>query len=124
MDDKLTERVIGAAYQVYNTLEFGFLESVYEKALSIELEKIGISHSLQQPIQVTYDNRIVGDFVADIVIESQLIVELKSVTQIAAAYEVQLVNYLTATGIDIGLLINFGPGKVDVRRKYRTYKSS
>ena len=71
---------------------------------------------------MTYDGQIVGDFVADILVEAELVVELKSVTRLAMAHEAQLVNYLAATRIDVGLLINFGPETVDVKRKYRTYK--
>ena len=124
MDDELTKQVIGASYQVHNELGFGFLESIYEKSLSIELSKIGISHAAQVPLQVTYDGQVVGNFIADMLIEHKLVVELKSVSKLTTAHEVQLVNYLAATGIDVGLLINFGPDKVEVRRKYRTYKSS
>ena len=123
MNDKLTEKVIGAAFKVHNELGFGFLESVYEKALAIELSKAGISYETQSAIKVFYDERIIGEFVCDMYVDGRLIVELKSVTQLATAHEVQLVNYLTATKIDIGLLINFGPSKVDVKRKYRTPKN-
>ena len=122
MNDPLTEQVIGAAFRVHNTFGFGFLESVYEKALSIELTSSGINHTTQAPIRVTYDGRIVGDFVADMLVMDRLIVELKSVAQLNTAHEVQLVNYLTATGIESGLLVNFGPTKVDLRRKFRTYR--
>lgn len=122
MNDPLTEQVIGAAFNVHNTLGFGFLESVYEKALSIELTKLGIVHSTQAPIQVTYEGQTIGDFITDMLVEDRLIVELKSVTQLATPHEVQLVNYLTATGVESGLLINFGPTKVEVRRKFRTYR--
>lgn len=122
MSDKLTQKVIGAAFAVHNTLGFGFLESVYEKSLAVELRRLGIVHQLQAPIHVRYEGEIVGDFVADILIEKTLIVELKSVAKLAPAHEVQLVNYLVATGIETGLLINFGANKVDVRRKFRTYR--
>ena len=124
MNDDLTKRVIGASYQVYNTLGSGFLESVYEKSLAIELNKLEIRHVTQAPLQVMYDGHIVGDFLADILIEGELVIELKAVAKLATAHEVQLVNYLAATGLDIGLLLNFGPDKVDVKRKYRTYKAS
>ena len=110
-----------AAFKVHNTLGFGFLESVYEKALSIELRKMSIAHDTQSPIRVFYDGDIVGDFVSDILVDRTFILELKSVRQPATAHEVQLVNYLTATNIETGLLINFGPENVDVRRTYRTY---
>ncbi len=122
MNDNLTEKVIGAAYQVHNNLGFGFLESVYENALSIELNKLNIQFETQAPVKVFYNSQVVGDFVCDLLVEKRLILELKSVTQLATAHEVQLVNYLNATKIDIGLLVNFGPSKVDVRRKFRVAK--
>ena len=119
--DDLTSSIIGCAYTVYNTLGFGFLESVYEKSLLIELNKQGIPVRSQEPIKVYYNDQIVGDFYADILVENQLIIELKSVAQLNAAHEVQLVNYLQATGIEDGLLINFSADKVEVKRKYATY---
>ena len=119
MNDELSQKVIGAAFNVHNQLGFGFLESVYEKALSIELHKLGIYHQLQSPIQVLYDDQIVGDFVCDVLVEGSLVLELKSVQKLSTAHEVQLVNYLNATRLDVGLLINFGPTKVEVKRKYR-----
>ncbi|MDZ4848161.1 MAG: GxxExxY protein [Pirellulaceae bacterium] len=122
MDDELTKKIIGAAYKVHNTLGFGFLETVYERSLTIELNRLDVAHAAQAPIQVRYEGEIVGNFIADMLIENQLIIEIKSVVQLNVAHEVQLVNYLAATGIEIGLLINFGPDKVEVRRKFRTYK--
>jgi GxxExxY protein len=98
---------------------FGFLESVYEKCLLIELHKADLNVESQKPITVFYDGEIVGDFVADIIVEDKIILELKSVRQVVTAHEVQLVNYLVATRKPIGLLINFGPAKVDIRRKVR-----
>ncbi len=124
MNDPRTEAIIGAAYKVHNTLGFGFLESVYEKALAIELRKLAVGYQLQHPIRVLYDGEIVGDFFADVYIGGELIVELKSVQSLSKEHEVQLVNYLVATGREVGLLINFGPKGVEVKRKYRTYKST
>jgi GxxExxY protein len=98
---------------------FGFVESVYEKCLLIELQKAGIQTQAQKLITVFYGDQIVGDFVVDMIIEDLVIVELKSVRRIVTAHEVQLVNYLTATYKDIGSLINFGPRKVEVKRKMR-----
>ncbi|MFC1758206.1 GxxExxY protein [Planctomycetota bacterium] len=118
MDDEVSEAVIGAAFAVHNQLGFGFLESVCQNALSIELTKNGIRHAQETPIRVWYDEHVVGEFKADFLVEDSLIVELKSVTEIAVAHEVQLVNYLAATRIEAGLLINFGPTKVDVKRKF------
>ena len=117
---ELTEKIIGCAYRVHGALGFGFLESVYQKALLIELQKAGMCASSQQPITVCYDAQIVGEFVADIVVEDIVIVELKSVRQLAPAHEAQLVNYLVATGKPVGLLLNFGENGVEVKRKVRT----
>lgn len=115
----LTEKIIGCAYRVYSTMGFGFLESVYEKCMLIELEKVGLKAQAQHPITVFYEGEIVGQFIADIIVEDSVIVELKSVRQLAVAHEVQLVNYLTATQKDVGLLINFGESRVEVKRKVR-----
>ncbi|MEZ6096362.1 MAG: GxxExxY protein [Pirellulaceae bacterium] len=121
--DELTQKIIGCAYQVYNNMGSGYLESVYEKCLMIELKKSGLCASSQKPIQVTYDGEIVGDFIADLVIEDTVIVELKAIRQLATLHEVQLVNYLTATNTEVGLLINFGPTRVEVKRKMKTLPS-
>ena len=116
---KLTEKIIGCAYRVYNRMGFGFLESVYEKCMLIELNKAGLNADSQKPIKVYYDNEVVGDFVADIIVNDTIILELKSVRRIIRAHEVQLVNYLVATRRPVGLLLNFGERKVDVKRKIR-----
>lgn len=117
--ENITEKIIGCAYQVYNRMGYGFLESVYEKCMLIELKKAGLKSEYQKPIIVYYDREVVGQFVADIFVEDTIIIELKSVKSIAKAHEVQLVNYLVATGKDVGLLINFGEQKVEVKRKVR-----
>jgi len=122
MNDQLSEKSIGACFKVYNTLGFGFLESVYEKALGVELATQGLQCATQVPIQVFYEGHNVGDFLADVVVEGQLILELKSVSQLLPVHEVQLVNYLKATNRESGLLINFGPDKVEVRRKFKNPK--
>jgi GxxExxY protein len=119
---ELTEKVIGAAYRVYNRMGYGFLESVYEKCLLIELRKAGLSFASQSMITVFYDEEIVGEFVADVIVEDTVIVELKSVRQIVRAHEVQLVNYLVATKKPVGLLINFGEEKVEIKRKVKDLK--
>ncbi|MEW6104102.1 MAG: GxxExxY protein [bacterium] len=116
---ELTKKIIGCAYRVYNTMGFGFLESVYEKCLLIELKRVGLKAESQKPIKVFYDGEIVGEFEADIIVEDVVILELKSVRRIAIAHELQLVNYLTATHKDVGLVINFGEKKVEVKRKVR-----
>ncbi len=118
--EDLTKKIIGCAYTVYNTMGFGFLESVYEKCLLIELHKAGLEAESQRPITVRYDGEVVGEFVADILVEETVIVELKSVRKLAAPHEIQLVNYLVATGKPVGLLLNFGEWKVEVKRKVRT----
>ena len=116
---EITEKIIGCAYRVYNKMGFGFLESVYEKCLLIELRKAGLKAIAQQAITVRYDGEIVGEFVADIVVEDTIILELKSVRRLVKAHEMQLVNYLVATGNPLGLLLNFGEIKVEVKRKLR-----
>jgi len=122
--DKLTERIIGCAYTVYNTLGAGFLESVYKNAMLIELNKAGLQAESEKPITVYYDDQIVGNFFADIVVNNEVIIELKAVEMISKAHEVQLVNYLNAVNKDIGLLINFGgTNGVKVKRKYKNYRT-
>jgi GxxExxY protein len=116
---ELTRKIIGCAYRVYNTMGSGFLESVYENCMLIELRKLGIEALNQHPITVKYDGLIVGEFAADLFVAGVVIVELKSVRTVLPVHEVQLVNYLKATGIDIGLLLNFGDKGVEVRRKVR-----
>ena len=118
----VTETIIGCAYRVYNKMGFGFLESVYEKCLLIELHKAGMDAEAQKPIVVYYDNEIVGEFVADIIVNNTIILELKSVRRVVKAHEVQLVNYLVATGKPIGLILNFGESKVEIKRKIKDLK--
>ena len=117
---ELIEKIIGCAYAVYNNMGFGFLESVYEKCLLIELEKAGLQAESQKPIDVLYEGQLVGQFVADIVVNDTVILELKSVRRIGTAHEVQLVNYLVATGKPVGLIVNFGEKKVEVKRRVRS----
>ena len=95
------------------------MESVYERCMLIELKKVGLYAKSQYPIKVVYENHIVGEFIADLIIEEAIIVELKAVSQLTKIHETQLVNYLVSTGKDIGLLINFGPDKVQIKRKIR-----
>ena len=117
--EELTEKIIGAAYRVYNRMGFGFLESVYEKCLMIELRKDGLRAESQKPVIVKYEDQVVGEFKADILVEDIIILELKSVRQITQAHEVQLVNHLVATGKPVGLILNFGEQKVEVKRKVK-----
>ena len=116
---ELTEAIIGCAYRVYNTMGHGFLESVYEKCLLIEFHKTGLRVESQKPIEVHYEGEVVGEFVADLLLEDEVIVELKAVRQLSPIHEAQLVNYLVATGKPVGLLLNFGETRVDVKRKIR-----
>jgi len=113
---ELTGKIIECAYRVHNTLGFGFLETVYQNSLIIELTKSGLNVEKEKPIKVLYENQIVGDYIADIIVEEKVILELKAVKELHATHEVQLVNYLKATGIGIGLLINFGES-VEIKRK-------
>jgi GxxExxY protein len=117
--EDITREIIGCVYKVYNTMGFGFLESVYEKCLVIELRRAGLKVEAQKPVPVRYAGRSVGDFTADLVVEETVIVELKSVQRLTKAHEIQLVNYLVATGLPVGLLVNFGEAKAEVRRKVR-----
>jgi len=118
---ELTEKIIGCAYLVYNNMGYGFLESVYEKCMLIELQKAGLKAEVQKPIKVYYDGEIVGDFFADVFVEDTVTIELKFVKRLAKAHEVQLVNYLVATGKDVGFLLNFGDRKFEVKRKVRDF---
>lgn len=120
-DDDLTHKIIGCAYKVHNALGQGFLEKVYENSLRIELEKLGLRVKQKEPINVTYDGRVVGVYYADLWVNDRVIIELKAVQTLVKQHEAQLVNYLAATGIDCGLLLNFGPS-VQVKRKFREYK--
>jgi GxxExxY protein len=115
----LTRRVIGAAHDVYRALGSGFLEEVYRKALLVELEALGIAAQKQAPIEVRYRGVVVGQYWADILAEDVLILELKAVEALHQIHEVQLVNYLRATRIELGLLINFGP-KLEIKRRILT----
>ena len=120
-DEDLTRKIIGCAYKVHNTLGPGFLEKVYENALRIELEKLGLEVKQQEPINVAYDGQVVGEYYADLWVDERVVIELKAAQTLVKQHEVQLVNYLAATGIDCGLLLNFGPS-VQVKRKFREYK--
>jgi len=114
---EITDRIIGAAYEVYNCLGSGFLESVYENALVLELSEVFDSVERQCPLVVIYKGHQLGRFEADVIVDRKVIVELKSIDTLQRVHEVQLMNYLKATGIEVGLLINFGPERLDIRRK-------
>jgi len=119
----LCGQIIGLAMKVHSTLGPGFLESVYQNALIWELRKAGIKAEAERPISVRYDGQIVGAFTADLFVSDSVIVELKASQSLAKAYEVQLVNYLTATGFDEGLLLNFGAERLEFKKKFRLPRS-
>lgn len=107
--------------KVHSILSPGFLESVYRNALAYELRKAGLTVELERPIDVGYDGVVVGKFITDLFVEGSVIVEMKATQALSAAHEVQVVNYLTATGVDVGLLLNFGAQSLEFKRKNRTY---
>ena len=120
--DEICYKIIGAAMAVHRHFGPGYLEEVYKNALMVELEAAGLRSEKEIPIAVAYKGVRVGDYRADIVVENCLILELKAVTVLNAAHEAQLVNYLSATGIDDGLLINFGATSLQHKHKYRVYR--
>jgi GxxExxY protein len=113
---EITSKIIQAFYKVYNTLGYGFLEKVYENAIRIEISKSGLHVEQQKNIKVYYDSEQVGDYYADLLVENLVIVELKAAETICDEHETQLLNYLKATDIEVGLLINFGK-KAEIKRK-------
>jgi len=117
-----TDLILSAFYNVYNTLGYGFLEKVYENALLIELKSMGLKAQRQVPIKVYYQEQQVGDYYADIIVEDQVIIELKAAEALCEEHEFQLINYLKATNIEVGLLLNFGK-KPQFSRKVFTNKS-
>ena len=112
---ELTGNIINAAHAVHNKLGYGFLEKVYHNSLLIELQERDLQVETQKPIKVYYNNQIVGDFFADLVVENKVIVEVKSYDKYLAVFEAQLLNYLKAADFKVGLIINFGPS-VQVKR--------
>ena len=123
VQDSLTEQVIGACFEVSNEMGAGFLESVYEKALMISLRIRGLKAERQVPVKVFYQEEVVGDFFADIIVEGTLIVELKVVKSLAPEHLAQGINYLKATGLNTALLVNFGNKKVEYRRLNNQFKN-
>ena len=115
----ITEKIIGCAFKVYNQMGCGFLESVYEKCMIIELKKSGLTVESQKQIKVHCEDQLVGEFIADLLVEDKIIVELKSVRKLNQAHEAQLVNYLVSTEKPVGLSLNFGDKEVEARRKVR-----
>jgi GxxExxY protein len=122
LHQELTSKIISCFYKVYNTLGFGFLEKVYENAMWIELNEIGLLTERQKPISVFYNEKLVGEYFADLIVESKVIIELKAAETLIEEHELQLINYLKATDIEVGLLLNFGK-KPEVRRKIFSNKN-
>ncbi len=112
----VSEKVIGCAYEVGNVLGSGFLESVYENALSVELANRAIAHQRQVPVDVEYKGNLVGRYQPDFLVEERLVVEIKALRELAGQNHAQLLNYLKATGFQVGLLVNFGSPRVQVKR--------
>ena len=120
----LSEKVIKCAFEVSNVLGVGFLEAVYENALCFELKNQGICFERQKPVEVSYRDRIVGNYVTDLLIENKLLIELKALSQITNQHEAQVMNYLKATGLKVGLLLNFGTPRLGIRRLVWQYKET
>lgn len=116
LHENITKKIIEAYYKVYNSLGYGFLEKVYENALKIELERLNLKVNQQKNIKVFYDQFEVGDYFADLIVEDLVIVELKAAESLCDEHEAQLINYLKATNLEVGLLLNFGK-KAEFKRK-------
>ena len=108
LHEEITESIIKSYYKVYNKLGYGFLEKVYENSMAFELRKAGLEVKCQHPISVLYENEIVGEYFADIIVNDVVVIELKATKEISEENECQLINYLKATNIELGLLMNFG----------------
>ena len=117
-EDNITRKIIGCAFAVHNILGAGFIEKVYENSLAIELKKSGMNVQSQVSIPVFYENVEVGNYYADLIVNQEIILEIKAVDYLNKQHEIQLVNYLTGTGYNMGLLINFG-SSVFIKRKYK-----
>jgi len=119
VDDGLTGQIIQACFEVSNELGAGFLESVYERAMIVALAQKGLTVSAQVPLKAKFRNVVVGDYFADLIVENKVIVELKAVSRILPEHKAQVINYLTATEVDLGLLINFGTPRAEYFRLHR-----
>lgn len=117
---EITEAVIGCAFEVIKALGSGFLESVYEKALLLALNQKGLSAVAQQPLRVLFRGENVGEFFADLLVEGKVLVELKAVKALAPEHQAQLINYLNAGGIEVGLLINFGNPRLEIKHCFKS----
>ncbi|MCK4448504.1 MAG: GxxExxY protein [Candidatus Marinimicrobia bacterium] len=114
--EEITDKIIKVFYKVYNTLGYGFLEKVYERAMIIEFNKMGLKYNNQYPVKVYYKEEIVGDYVADFIVEEKIIVEIKAIKELSKQDENQLLNYITSTDKEVGLLLNYGK-KPEIKRK-------
>jgi len=123
VNDELSGVIIKAAYNVHNALGAGFLEKVYRNAMFVELRILGLEVKVEYPVNVVYKDVLVGEYFTDLFVEDSIILELKAVENLQPIHEVQLVNYLQATGVETGLLINFG-SSVTVKKKFRVYKNT
>lgn len=121
MEDNISKRVIGCAFTVSNQLGAGFLENVYENALALELRDQHIEFEQQKSLKVYYREVAIGHYVADLVIAQRLIIEIKALSAITSIHEAQLMNYLQATGITVGLLLNFGTPRLGVKRIVKSH---
>lgn len=113
---ELTKKILEVAFKVHNTLGAGFLEKVYENALGMEFKNRGIPFEQQKSLLVRYNGAVVGDYAADLVVEGKVILELKTVQTLDSVHEAQLLNYLRATGLQVGLLLNFAKPKLEYKR--------
>lgn len=114
--EDITGEIIGSAFEVYKKLGYGFLEKVYERALVVELKERSINFEVQKPIRISYKGQNVGDYIADLLVDEKVIVELKVEKEYNPRHEAQLINYLKATNLKVGLLINFGHDKCKPKR--------
>ena len=117
MYEELSGKILNAYFNVLKILGTGYLESVYENAMCIELDELGIPYVRQKQLSVVYKGRLIGEFVADMVVDDKIILELKAVSKLVPAHSAQLINYLTITKLKVGLLLNFGEGR-DYKRLY------
>lgn len=113
----ITDKILTCVHQVFDTLGSGFSEKLYENALVLELKVVGLDVRQQYPIKVTYRNTVIGEFVADLLVDEKVIVELKAVEKLLPLHDSQLINYLKTTGIRVGLLVNFGETRPIYKRK-------
>jgi GxxExxY protein len=114
--NELSGRIIGCAFTVLNTLGAGFLEKVYENALALELRKVGLVAEQQRGVQVMYDDSVVGEYFTDLLVEDEIVVELKAIKALDEAHRAQCVNYLKATDLRLGLVLNFGTSRLEIKR--------